>query len=54
MTDGSTIPIGKVRLPVTFGTRNNYRTEFIDFDVAHVHLPSNAILGYQPWPSSWR
>ena len=46
VTDGSTIPIGQVRLPVTFGQRNNYRTELIDFDVAHIRLPYNAILGY--------
>src|SRR3954470_18534372 len=46
VTDGSTIPIGQVRLPVTFGARSNYRTELIDFDVAHIRLPYNAILGY--------
>ena len=46
VTDGSTVPIGQVRLPVTFGQRNNYRTELIDFDVAHICLPYNAILGY--------
>ena len=46
MTDGSTTPIGQVRLPVTFDTRDNYRTELIDFDIAHIHLPYNAILGY--------
>ena len=26
--------------------QENYRTEFIDFDVAHIGLPYNAILGY--------
>ena len=46
MTDGSTTLIGQVRLPVTFGERKNYRTELIDFDVTHIHLPYNAILGY--------
>ena len=46
VTDGSTTPLGQVRLPVTFGERNNYRTELIDFDVAHIRLPYNAILGY--------
>ena len=46
MTDGSTTPIGQVRLPVTFGEHKNYRTELIDFDVAHIRLPYNAILGY--------
>jgi hypothetical protein len=46
MTDGSTLPLGQVRLPVTFGTRKNYHTELINFDVAHIGLPYNAILGY--------
>jgi len=46
VTDGSTHPIGQVRLPVTFSIRDNYRTELIDFDVAHIHLPYNAILWY--------
>ena len=47
ITDGSTVPIGQVRLPVTFGARDNYRTELIDFEVTHIRLPYNAILGYQ-------
>ena len=46
VTDGSTTPIGQVRLPVTFEQHKNYRTELIDFDVAHIRLPYNAILGY--------
>ena len=46
VTDGSTTPKGQVRLPVTFGARDNYRTELIDFDVAHIRLSYNAILGY--------
>ena len=46
VTDRTTVPFGQMRLPVTFGTRENYRTEFIDFDVAHVNLPYNVILGY--------
>jgi hypothetical protein len=46
VTEGSTTPIGQVRLPVTFGTRDNYRTESLDFDVAYIALPYNAILGY--------
>ena len=54
VTNGSTLPIGQVRLLVTFGRRNNYRTKLIDFDVAHICLPYNAILGYPPWPSLWR
>jgi hypothetical protein len=46
VTEGSTTPIGQVCLPVTFGTRDNYRTESHDFDVAYITLPYNAILGY--------
>jgi hypothetical protein len=46
VTEGSTMPIGQVRLPVTFGTRDNYRTESLDFDIAYITLPYNAILGY--------
>ena len=33
-------------LRVTFGKRDNYHTKLINFDVAHIHLPYNAILGY--------
>jgi hypothetical protein len=46
VTSGSISPLGQVRLAVTFGTQENYRTELIDFDVAHIGLPYNAILGY--------
>jgi hypothetical protein len=46
VTEGSTMPIGQVRLPITFGTRDNYMTESLDFDVAYIALPYNAILGY--------
>jgi hypothetical protein len=46
VTEGSTMPIGQVRLPITFGTRDNYRTKSLDFDVAYIELPYNAILGY--------
>ena len=45
-TDGSTTPIGQVRLPVTFGQRDIYRSEIIDIYVAHIHIPCNAIPGY--------
>ena len=38
--------LGQIHLPVAFGTRNNYRTELIDFDIAHIRLPYNTILGY--------
>jgi hypothetical protein len=46
VTKGSTMIIGQVCLPITFGTRDNYRTESLDFDVVYIALPYNAILGY--------
>jgi hypothetical protein len=46
VTEGSTTSIGQVRLPVTFGTRDNYWIESLDFDVAYIALLYNAILGY--------
>jgi hypothetical protein len=40
------IPLGLVVLPVTFGeTRENYRTEYIKFDVADFKTSYHAILG---------
>jgi hypothetical protein len=45
VTDGKMIPLGQVELPVTFGERDNFRTENVVFDVAHFDLPYNAILG---------
>jgi hypothetical protein len=38
VTEGSTTPIEQVRMPVTFGTRDNYRTKSLDFDVAYPAL----------------
>ena len=46
VTDDSTHLIGQIRLPVTFGERDNYHTELIDFDTADICLPYNTILGY--------
>jgi hypothetical protein len=46
VAEGSTTPIGQVRLPVTFGTRDNYRIESLNFDVSYIALPYNAIHGY--------
>jgi len=40
---GSTL-VGKVTLPVTFGTRDNYRTESIIFEVASFETSDHAIL----------
>jgi hypothetical protein len=38
-------PLGSIALPVTFGTEENFRTENVQFDVAEVNLPFNAIIG---------
>jgi hypothetical protein len=38
-------PLGTMVLPVTFGTRENYRTEFIKFEVANFESSYDAILG---------
>lgn len=41
----SSYPLGQITLPVTFGTRENYRTERITFQVADLSSPYHAILG---------
>jgi hypothetical protein len=38
-------PLGSITLPVTFVTEENFRTENVQFDVAEVNLPFNAIIG---------
>jgi hypothetical protein len=38
-------PLGTLVLPVTFGTRENYRIEFIKFEVANFESSYHAILG---------
>jgi hypothetical protein len=38
-------PLGTVVLPVTFSMRENYRTEFIKFEVANFESSYHAILG---------
>jgi hypothetical protein len=44
--DNAAIPLGSVVLPVTFGeTRENYRTEYIKFEVADFETFYHAILG---------
>jgi hypothetical protein len=51
----ATIPLGSVVLPVTFGeTRENYRTEYIKFEVATSRLPTMPSSADQLSPSSWR
>jgi hypothetical protein len=37
-------PLGSITLPVIFGTEENFRTENVQFDVAEVNLPFNAII----------
>jgi hypothetical protein len=37
--------VGSIALPVTFETKENFRTENVVFDVAEVNLPFNAIIG---------
>jgi hypothetical protein len=38
-------PLGSVVLPVTFGTKDNYRTDYIKFEVVDFESSYNAILG---------
>jgi hypothetical protein len=38
-------PIGRVCLPVTFGTKENFRTEYLTFEVADFRSSYHAILG---------
>ena len=37
--------LGKIALLVSFGDRDNARTEHINFDVVEMHYSYNAILG---------
>ena len=41
----SSTPIGSVTLRVTFGTEQNFRTEYIKFEVANFESSYHAILG---------
>jgi hypothetical protein len=46
VSDNEAIPLGSVVLPVTFGeSRDNYRTEYIKFEVADFETSYHAILG---------
>jgi hypothetical protein len=40
----SAMPLGQITLPVTFGTRENFRTENVCFDVADFETAYHAIL----------
>jgi hypothetical protein len=39
------MPLRQITLPVTFGTHANYRSEFIQFEVADFEISYHAILG---------
>src|SRR5438132_13469433 len=41
----SATPLGTIRLPVTLGSRENFRTEDISFEVADFEATYHAILG---------
>src|SRR5438105_10001080 len=41
----SATPLGRIKLPVTFGSRKNFRTEDISFEVAEFEAAYHAILG---------
>ena len=43
--ENSSTPIGSVTLPVTFGTEQNFQTEYIKFEVADIESSYHAILG---------
>jgi hypothetical protein len=45
VSGNATYPLGTVVLPVTFGMRENYCTEFIKFEVANFESSYHAILG---------
>jgi hypothetical protein len=38
-------PLGHIYMPITFGTPENYRTEFLRFEVARFDYGYNAIIG---------
>jgi hypothetical protein len=44
LTEGE-YPLGHIYMVVTFGTPENYRTEFLRFEVAHFDFGYNAIIG---------
>jgi hypothetical protein len=46
-------PLGHIYMPVTFGTPENYRTEFLRFEVASFDCGYNAIIGRTRLANSW-
>jgi hypothetical protein len=51
--DNAATPLGSVVLPVTFGTNDNYRTEYIKFEVADFVSSYHVILGRLALANSW-
>jgi hypothetical protein len=45
MSGKAAYPMGLVSLPVTFGTEENFRTEYLSFEVADIKSSYHAILG---------
>jgi hypothetical protein len=45
MPSKATYPIDRVCLSVTFGTKENFRTEYLTFEVADFRSSYHAILG---------
>jgi hypothetical protein len=48
-----TMPLGQITLQVTFETPDNYRTEFIKFEVADFESSYHAIFRGWHWLSLW-
>jgi hypothetical protein len=46
-------PLGSVVLPVTFGMKDNYRTEYIKFEVVDFDRHTTPSSVDQHWPNSW-
>jgi hypothetical protein len=47
----ATYPIGRVCLSVTFGTKENFRTEYLTFEVVDFYWPSSWPYHITPTPS---
>jgi hypothetical protein len=43
--DKAAYPLGRVYIPVTFGTEQNYRTKYLTFEVKDFRSSYHAILG---------
>jgi hypothetical protein len=41
-----TFPVGKIELPISFGTAPNARSEKVTFDIVDMVYPYNAIMGW--------